>query len=285
MEQALSLSRKAAEVFKERGIENARLDAELLLAAVLEVDRLKLYLQFDRPVSPSELERFREFVRRRLKREPVQYIIGVSAFRDLVLKVDRRALIPRPETEVLVGEVLKWLKSRPAAGVATVLDIGTGTGAIALSLAQEAECRVVATDVSPDALALAGENVANTGMGDRVELRLGDAWAAVRSERFDVIVSNPPYIADAERASLAPEVEAWEPGLALFAPEAGMAILSAIVGGAHAYLRPGGLLALEMGSTQGGAVCALVDGAGRYGPARIVKDLAGRDRIVLAEAN
>lgn len=290
MEQALTLSRKAAELFKERGITNARLDAELLLAHVLQIDRLKLYLQHDRPVTPPELERFRELVRRRLKREPVQYIVGTVVFRQLELAVDRRALIPRPETEVLVGEVLKWAtSSRPSTGDAADpgvrgLDIGTGTGAIALSLAREGGFVVVATDVSEDALALAAENAERTALSDRVELRLGQSWSPVLDgEVFDVIVSNPPYVAESDRAGLEPEVVEYEPAAALFAQDAGLAVLSAIIEGAHGHLRTGGLLAMEMGDTQGAQLVARIDATGNFGTARVIRDYAGRERIVMVE--
>lgn len=272
-------------MLKEKGIENARLDAELLLADVLGIDRLKLYLQHDRPVTPEELVRFREHVRRRMKREPVQYIIGRVPFRRLELKVDRRALIPRPETEVLVGEVLKWLAAREIAEP-RVLDIGTGTGAIALSLASEGGCRVTATDLSPEALSLATENTQALGLGDRVELRQGETWSPVQpDERFDVIVSNPPYVDEADRSALAPEVAAFEPAAALFAQQAGLAVLCDIIGRAHEHLVPGGLLAMEIGATQGPAVTAVIAEAGRYAPARIVRDLAGRERIAMTELN
>src|SRR5688572_4550251 len=147
MEQALPLSQKAAQLLAERGIENARLEAELLLAHVLGIRRLDLYLQFERPMMENELEQFRAVVRRRLKREPLQYIVGHTQFRSLELKVDRRALIPRPETEVLVGVVLDFVGDAPA----RIIDIGTGTGAIAVSIAKEApRTRVVATDVSAE---------------------------------------------------------------------------------------------------------------------------------------
>ena len=286
MEQALALSRKAAEVFKERGVPNARLDAELLLANVLQIDRLKLYLQHDRPVTPPEVERFREHVRRRIKREPVQYIIGEVTFRELVLAVDPRALIPRPETELLVGEVLKYATSTGRAADLSVLDIGTGTGAIALSIAREAGCRVVATDVSADALALAGENATRTGLREAVELRLGASWDAVREgERFDVVVSNPPYIAESERGSLEPEVAMYEPEPALFAQDGGKAVLWELIEGAHARLEPGGILALEVGHDQAADVAHRIEETGKYGSARIMRDYAGRDRMVIAHTN
>jgi release factor glutamine methyltransferase len=298
VEQALTLARKAADLFKEKGIPNARLDAELILAHVLQIDRLKLYLQHDRPVTPPELERFRELVRRRLKREPVQYIVGTVAFRQLELAVDARALIPRPETELLVGEVLKWAASgagmsEAAAGMSeaaaegqemAALDIGTGTGAIALSLAAEGGFRVVATDVSEAALSLAAENAERTSLVERVDLRLGASWGPVRNgEVFDVIVSNPPYIGEQERTALAAEVVDYEPAGALFAQDGGLAVLSEIIEGASGRLRPGGLLALEMGETQGAQLVARIEAAGEYGTARVIRDYAGRERIVMAE--
>ena len=284
-EQALDLARKGAALLRERGFAQARLEAELLLAGVLGLERLQLYLQFDRLVSDAELERYRVFVRRRLKHEPVQYILGEAAFRHLRLRVDRRVLIPRPETEVLVGEVLRWAAGRR--GPVRALDIGTGSGAIALCLAQEGGlAEVVATDSSADALEVARSNAAACGAGDRVKLRLGRLWEPVREgERFDVVVSNPPYVADSEATSLPPEVKEWEPAGALLAGEDGLDVLRGIVSGAAARLVPGGLLALEIGETQGPAVLAMIAaGGGAWGAPRLIRDLAGRDRVVLATA-
>jgi len=282
----LTLARLAADHMRERGIENARLEAELLLAAVLGVGRLDLYLQHDRPLTAEETESFRALVRRRLRREPLQYILGVAHFRELALRVDRRVLIPRPETEVLVGEVLAWARDRfGGESGPTAIDIGTGSGAIALSLAVEGPFdRVVATDISEGALEVAAENARRAGVAERVEFRRGALWEAVHEgERFDVVVSNPPYVAESEREELAPEVRDWEPEAALFAPGGGLAILEALIAGAPEHLRPGGLLALEVGYGQAAAVAALIERNGAYSPARIVRDLAGRDRVVLAE--
>lgn len=283
-EHALALARKGGALLAERGFAQARLEAELLLAGVLGVERLQLYLQFDRPVSEAELERYRGFVRRRLKHEPVQYILGEAAFRHLRLGVDRRVLIPRPETEVLVGEVLRWAEGRPAPRRA--LDIGTGSGAIALSLAQEGEFEVVATDTSAGALEVARVNGQRCGAGERVEWRLGSLWAAVAAgERFDVVVSNPPYVAEDEAVALPAEVRDWEPAAALIAGNEGLELLAGIVAGARARLVSGGLLALEVGATQAGAVADLIRAeGGAWGDPRIVRDLAARDRVVLAEA-
>ena len=283
-ERVLDVARKAAGVLEERGFEQARLESELLLAGVLGLKRLDLYLQHDRPLTESELERYRSAVRRRLRREPVQYILGTAAFRGLELQVDARVLVPRPETEVLAGAVLDW--SRRQAHWGSALDIGTGSGAIALSLVTEGEYeRVVATDVSGAALEVARRNAAGLGAADRIEFREGSLFDVVgEGERFDVIVSNPPYVAESERGGLAAEVVAHEPATALFAGADGLAVIGRLIAGAADRLRPGGLLALEMGATQGPAVLALLAESGRYVDPRVERDLAGRERIALATA-
>lgn len=284
----LDLARAAARFMAERGIDNARLEAELLLASVLDLNRLDLYLQHDRPLTEEEKEAFRAVVRRRLRREPLQYIVGEVQFRELNLRVDPRVLIPRPETEVLVGAVLEWAESaaaeNPARGL-TAVDVGTGSGAIALSLALEGPFeRVVATDVSADALAVAEDNARRCGLDERVEFRHGELWAPLGDEeRFDVVVSNPPYVAEADRAALEPEVVAWEPESALFAPGAGLDIIFGLVDGAPDHLRSDGLLALEIGLGQAEAVVERIERRGAYRTWRVVKDLADRDRVVLAE--
>lgn len=283
MERVLDVSRKAAGVLAERGLEHARLEAELLLAGVLCLKRLDLYLQHDRPLSPAELELYRVAVRRRLRREPVQYILGTAAFRGLELQVDARVLIPRPETEQLAGAVLGWAKAHDRRGA--VLDIGTGSGAIALSLATEGGFeRVVASDASSDALDVARANARRLEGCAQVEFREGSLFDVVRDgERFDVIVSNPPYVADADRADLPEEVVGHEPAGALFAGADGLAIITAIIAGAPDRLKPGGLLALEIGADQGPAVLDLLERTPGYVAPRVEPDLAGRDRMALAE--
>jgi release factor glutamine methyltransferase len=251
------------------------------------MDRLQMYLQYERPLSPEELQAFKPLLLRRAGREPLQYILGTAGFRELELAVDSRALIPRPETEQLVQEVLDWVASRswsdrePAA-----LDVGTGSGCIALALAQEGPFqRVVATDASEEALDLARENADRTGLAGRVEFRSGAGWAPVGGQRFDVVVSNPPYVAEAERETLAPEVVEWEPDPALFAGDDGLHTLRTLVAGAADHLRPGGLLALEVGLGQAAHVADLLrtgPGASRYDGVRVAEDLARRDRFVLA---
>jgi release factor glutamine methyltransferase len=286
-ETALALARKAAALFDERGFENGRLEAELLLAATIGLRRLDLYLQHDRPVDADELERFRRDVRRRLRHEPLQYIVGEAHFRQIVLRVDTRVLIPRPETEVLVGAVIDWATERPEGGRLSGLDIGTGSGAIAISLVREAPFeRIVATDVMEGALEVAASNADAAGVGDRIDFRAGSLFEPVRDgERFDVIVSNPPYVAEAERAGLAPEVRDWEPASALFAAEEGLAVIGGIVAGARERLKAGGLLALEVGATQAAAVADRLRRTPGFDAPRIVRDLAGRERVVLVTAD
>ena len=282
-ERALELTRKAAAVLAERGFPNARLEAELLLAGVLGIRRLDLYLQHDRPVAGEELERYRGWIRRRLRHEPLQYIVGTAAFRQLELHVDPRVLIPRPETEVLVGEVLTWATSRGAGGAA--LDVGTGSGAIALSLAREGGfARIVATDVSQDALDVARGNAQSNSVGDAVEFRLGALFEPLTaSERFAVIASNPPYVAVSERASLAPEVRDFEPATALFAEADGWSVIDALIARAPHWLEPGGLLAIELGLGQADAAVEKILATGAYANARVVADLTRRPRVLLAE--
>lgn len=273
--------RWTAEYLGEKGVHNARLNGELLLAGVLGCKRLDLYLQHDRPLTADELAEFKARLRRRARREPLQYIDGTAAFRNLVLRVDPRVLIPRPETEVLVQQVLDWARGREALAA---VDVGTGSGAIALALATEGLfARVVAVDSQAEALAAARENLALAAPGAPVELRQGDLLAPVRGESFDVVVSNPPYVGDEERDGLDPEVREWEPASALFAGVGGMDVIRRLVPQAADALKPGGLLALEIGAAQGAAVARVIEATNAFGAPRVRPDLAGRDRVVLAE--
>lgn len=275
-----------AEYLAAKGVDRARLEGEHLLAHALGLKRLDLYLQYDRPLTPEELDGFRPLVKRRARREPLQYIVGSQPFRELDLLVDGRVLIPRPETEVLVEEVLAWARGRaPEGGDLDALDLGTGSGAIALSLAVEGPFRrVVATDRSVAALDVAALNRAAAGLDERVDLREGaDFEPLAEDERFDVVVSNPPYVAERERPGLEPEVLDWEPEGALFAGPDGLDVIRRIVAGAPARLREGGLLALEIGAGQAGAVEGLLAGMDGWDSVTVRADLAGRERVVLAE--
>jgi release factor glutamine methyltransferase len=281
----IHLTRWSGQYLQEKGVETGRLDAELLLAHVLDLKRLDLYLQHDRPLQPAELDTFRALLKRRAAREPLQHIVGVAPFRELDLATDGRALIPRPETEVLVEEVLQWAKDGPN-GPLSVLDIGTGTGAIALSLASEGPFQdIVATDSSAEALELARENARSCGLEDRVAFREGTLFEPlVPGERFHVLVSNPPYIPEGDREGLDPEVREWDPPTALFAGPEGMDVIVPLVEGAADFLHPHGLLALEVGDGQAGRVARALEETQAFREIRIRPDLAGRERIVLGVA-
>jgi len=272
----------SGEYLAAKGVVRGRLDAEHLLADVLGLGRMDLYLQFDRPLVTEELDRYRPLLKRRAKREPLQYILGRAAFRELDLEVDERVLIPRPETEILVDEVLEWAAAHAGAG-SRGLDLGTGSGAIALSLALEGPFElVVGTDSSEAALEIAWRNAEDAGLNEKVEFRLGSYFEPVSDEEpFDLVVSNPPYITEGETASLEPEVRAWEPGAALFAGPDGLRALRAIVAGAGRHIRPGGLLALEVGWGQAGPVVAMLEDTGEYVDVCVRLDLTGRERMVL----
>ena len=276
----LALLRWTADFFASKGIETARLDAECLLAHALGCDRLRLYLEHDKPVDDAERARFRELVKRRAEdRLPVALLTGRREFWSLPLRVSPDVLVPRPETETLVEAALARVRDRAAP--LRVLDVGTGSGAVALALAAELpEARLVATDVSPAALAVAEANARELGLAERVELREGSLLAPVAGERFDLVVSNPPYLAEGEAPELAPEL-AHEPPGALFAGPTGSELLAALAAAVPAYLVPGGAVALELAPAQAEDVTQWLVRAGLADP-RIHRDLAGRPRVASA---
>ena len=275
----LEVIKKTTDFFAAKGIDSPRLNAELLVGQALALKRMQLYLQFERVLSAAELELIRPLVRRRGLREPVQYILGETEFFGLKLKVDRRALIPRPETERLLELVTTRLTVSPA----TILDLGTGSGAIALGLAKHyPEARVTAVEFSAAALALARENTAACGLADRVTLVQSSWFEALPTDaRFDLILANPPYLSAEETAQTTPEVRGHEPAEALTAGEGGLADLRAIVAAAPRYLAPGGLLALETGIAQHAALTGLALAAG-FKRSESLRDLTDRDRYLLA---
>ena len=244
----LEVLTKAAAYLNEKGVPQARLDADLLLAQVLGTKRLDLYLQFDRPLSDPELESFRAFIRRRGRREPLQHILGDVEFRELRLKTDARALIPRSETEILVDIVKKNL---PAADRPRILDLGTGTGAIALSLMKEnPACEVTASDISPACLVLTRENAAGNGLPEP-ELFLGNLFEPFPPQRrWHSVVSNPPYIAEGDIAGLASEVRDHDPRSALVGGEKGWELPLQVLTQSFGRLEPGGFLAMEIDPPQ-----------------------------------
>ncbi|MCE5250723.1 peptide chain release factor N(5)-glutamine methyltransferase [bacterium] len=277
----IDIINKASEHLREKGFENPRLEVEQMLGAVLGLSRLDLYMKFDRPLTDDELDRFRALYRRRLRREPLQHLIGSAGFRNLEVKTDRRALIPRPETEVLVGCAVDFLWHRDCPVVA---DIGTGTGVIALSILYEIpESRAVASDISGDALLLAEQNAHVLGMESRITFVGGDMLEALDGRGpFDAIISNPPYVLSGDIEILQPEVSGYEPRIALDGGEDGLKYLSIIARGAYGYLKQGGLLLLECGEGQAGAVREEIARTGQYSTIEIIEDLAGKKRVIKA---
>lgn len=255
--------------------ENPKLSAEWLLAAATELTRIELYMHFDRPLTMEERDVLRETLKRRGAGEPLQYISGEAAFRHIVVKTSRGVLIPRPETEVLVDVVLDVLAGADAP---CVLEVGCGTGCIACSLAKEAGAQVLATDISPEAVACAQANVEMLGLEELVEIVERDCVAGIVGS-FDCLVSNPPYIPTAELAELPHEIAGFEPRLALDGGSDGLAFFDRLITEALPLVKDGGLFACELHET------CLEEAARRLREAgcvdvKVTKDLVGRDRIV-----
>jgi release factor glutamine methyltransferase len=256
----------------DAGCETPRLDAELLLAHALGASRTGLFADADRSLSDEEHRRYQELVGRRAAREPVAYVLGEWGFRGLTLRVDPRVLVPRPETEVVVERALERLREHPEP---IVLDVGTGSGAIALAVAAEHPgARVVATDISADALAVAADNRAALGLGDRVELVLGHVVAGLRGP-FDLVVSNPPYVTAEEFEMLQPEIRLHEPREALV----GRGQTASVARRGFDVLRDGGWLVLESSDTRAEEAAAELRAIG-YEDVAVFRDLTGRDRGV-----
>jgi release factor glutamine methyltransferase len=277
----LEVVQKTTDFLAGKGVESARLNAELLIGHALGLKRMQLYLQFERVLTEAELEKIRPLVKRRSQREPLQYIVGDTEWSGVKLKVDKRALIPRPETELLVERIVERLTSPPS----RILDLGTGSGAIALALAKRYEnAAVTAVDASEAALALASENAKALGLADRVLFIKSDWYVEVPAdEPYDLIVSNPPYLTTDETAAAEPEVRVHEPVSALTAADEGLADLRVIIAGAGGYLIPGGLLALETGIAQHAELSRLLMTAG-FTNVESLRDLTERDRFVVARA-
>jgi release factor glutamine methyltransferase len=255
------------------GVPDARVDAELLVAHVLGVPRSRL-TEPNGLLGPAEEAELRALAARRAGREPLQYVLGEWGFRRLTLAVDRRALIPRPETEVLVDRCLALLEDVEAP---RILDVGTGSGAIALALADEVpDATVVGVDASAEALALAAVNAERTGFAPRVELRLGNLLEPADGT-FDLVVSNPPYVPLPDRGTMQPEIVDWEPDAALF--DRGQT--AEIVDAAAARLGPGAALALELADGSAARVREQLEVNG-YVDIRVTRDFAGIERVVEA---
>jgi release factor glutamine methyltransferase len=277
---------------RTRGSESPRLDAEILLARARQCPRVQLYVQYDRELSDAERSVMRELVKRRANQEPVAHLVGHREFFSLDFEVTRDTLIPRPDTETLVVELLELARgNKPsdpdAASVrvaARILEIGTGTGCIAISAAVNLPAaKFVATDVSEAALEVARRNAAKHGVGDRIEFLHGDLFAPVAAEaRFDLIVSNPPYVGEGELPTLPAEVARHEPRLALVSGPDGLDVIRRLVAESPRHLVPGGSLLFEIAPEQARSVESLAKATGQYDAVRVVKDLARAERVVIA---
>lgn len=264
----------ATDALRAAGVDSPRLDAELLLAHAAGVDRARLIASPEERLDPVATRAFAEFVRRRLRREPLAYITGRKGFRRIELGVDRRVLIPRPETELLVELALEL---QPA----TVLDVGTGSGAIALAIADELpDAAVVATDIYPDALEAARENAVRLGLASRVRIAQGTLAAG----GFELLVANLPYVTEREWRTLEPELRDWEPRGALTPGPTGLEAIDALLGELSVSVGTSAkAVALEVGEGQAGTVADLVRRAGFTG-IEVRKDLAGIERVVVGHA-
>jgi release factor glutamine methyltransferase len=282
--------------FEKKGIAQPRLEAEILLAHILGIERIDLYMKYDQAVGEAERTAFRELVRRRSEREPTRYLVGTNEFMSLAFKVTSATLIPRPETEMLVEETMRLagIKRRPAGAApgespvttATVIELCTGCGCVAVSLAAYMPGgRVTATDISPAALEVARTNAEAHGVADRVAFLEGDLFApldAADVQPADFLLANPPYVSEADWAGLEPEIRDHEPRQALVAGPTGTEVVERILKGAPAYLKPGGTMLVEIGAEQGPAVAAAAAATRGLTDVRILKDYAGLDRILMA---
>jgi release factor glutamine methyltransferase len=279
----LALIRWAGERFKKEGLATPRLDAEVLLAESLGMDRVGLYIHFDQPVLPDELTRFKKLILRRLSREPVAYILGRQEFWSLPFKVTPEVLIPRPETELLVSEALKVLahqeRIRPR-----MLEIGTGSGAVSVAIAKEfPAARIVATDFSAGALSVAEENAIQNGVRGQIQFLKGNLFQPLpKGEELDLIVTNPPYVSRKEFASLPPEVRNFEPRAALDGGLDGLGFFRRILPGAGDFLRPGGWFLAEMGQGQNQEILTMAEKVPGLDSFDFVRDLAGIKRVFKA---
>ena len=278
----LEAIQKSTEFLAKKGVESPRLQAELLLAHLLKMPRMKLYLSFERALAPAETDALRELVKRRGRREPLQHITGSVSFCGLEIAVNRQALVPRPETELLAEagwQFLSTLNPQPS----TALDFGTGTGCIAIALAVKCpNAKITATDVSAEALALAGENAARHHVTGQIQFLPGDGFAAFSTdESFDLIISNPPYIPTAEIATLQPEVRDYDPGLALDGGADGLDFYRRLGREAKSFLKPYGRIMLEFGDGQDGAIRNIFE-AEKWIVEAVKEDYSHRARILIA---
>ncbi|MBW2615324.1 MAG: peptide chain release factor N(5)-glutamine methyltransferase [Deltaproteobacteria bacterium] len=283
-----SLLGVSTDYLKKKQIDSPRLTAEILLAHQLKSDRVNLYLNLDQPLTEKEVSGYRALIRRRLGREPLQYITGIQEFWSVDFMVDARALIPRPETELLVEQAVRLLK--PAAESENqepkILDLGTGCGTLAVSLAKEVpNGQIWATDKSQDALELARLNAERHGVSDRIEFKEGDLWEPLMNLgiKFDIILSNPPYVASEEYNDLPPEVRDYEPRSALDGGDGGTYYIERIITEAPDFMKPKAWIILEMAPDQTEKALHLLEKTEGYADSARIRDYSRLYRIVMAQ--
>ena len=278
----IKLIQWASNYFESHRIDSPRTTAEILLAHALNARRIDLYLRYDQPLNPDERDRFKALIKRRLKHEPVAYIVGYKEFWSMDLEVTTDVLIPRPETECLVERTLERLGLESNSELKFILELGTGSGAVILALASENSRHFYCgTDISINAIKVARRNASRHGLDTSVHLIVADWLTAfsARSGLFDLIVSNPPYIRSGDLVGLQPEIKAYEPFVALNGDEDGLRHLRQIIQSAYLYLKPSGALLLEMGADQRAQLKKIIDQCGRYENIVFYKDYSGYDRI------
>ena len=285
--QIKDLLKVSTDYLKSKGIENPRLNAEVLLAHQLNLERMSLYLNFDQPLSEKEISNYRSLIKRRLRHEPLQYITGTQEFWSLDFIVDPDVLIPRPETEIVVEQAIHIAKGFDQAENRSlkILDLGTGSGAISVALAKEIPGALIwATDISEKALNLARRNALRHGVSDRFRFLQGALWEPLLNLGciFDIVVSNPPYVSTEEYIDLHPEVRDYEPRLALDGRKDGMYYLEKIIKGALNFLKPNGWIILEMAPHQTQKALGLMDQTEGYGETARIKDYSRHYRVVTA---
>jgi release factor glutamine methyltransferase len=279
----LKLLQWTTDYFEKNDVVEPRASAEVLLAHVLSENRLYLYLNYDRPLDTRELSTFRACIKRRLAREPSQYITGIQEFWSLPMRVNPTVLIPRPETEVLVQATLEFIGSTHTN--ITIMDLGTGSGAIAIALARELPtARIVATDVSMATLHLARDNARLNRVDGQISFVRADMLAAISvgSQKFNLVVTNPPYVSHDDYSELPREIRDYEPRHALDGGADGLTAIKHIIWEAPTVLRQAGGLLMEMGAGQAESVSTLVRDSQHYQNHSIIKDYSGIDRVLVA---
>lgn len=266
---------------RKHGSDSPRLEAEILLAHARGCPRIQLYVQYNELLTDDQRTVMRDLVKRRAQAEPVAYLVGHREFFALDFRVSPDVLIPRPETETLVLQLIAAAKSRPNA---RLLDVGTGSGCIAVAAAVNVPgAQLTAIDISSRALDVAQENATRHAVAERIRFLAGDLFSPLSSQdQFDLVVSNPPYVADGEMATLPADIRLHEPPLALQAGPRGLDVITRLIAGAPAHLAAGGVLLIEISPEQSAAVCLLIQESGQFEPARTIKDSSGKERVVTA---